>query len=288
MLDALQEYLKTATPAEYQIQVEEAHRWYERFGLEGYELEFTDLLMTVDNADSGQFQDELTNLVIRLQKNILQQMQIELAEDLTIAKINEVLKFISDIEDTELVDDVCSIIEGQTDATDRFCQLMALLNSTEPEVYYDVVHSVPEVLLTKIKETVQMNELDDDVPVIDVELNRQLLAKLRTFIDTMGNKPPIVYNLMVDGLSPGLKFEEYYEKITPFLASSDPNKAAYELISAAMISRDIPGSPRDVIAQSLNDTFTSLDIITPFLVSLDQMFLDFNSKLKSGIKEITV
>jgi hypothetical protein len=287
MLDALQEYLKTSTPLEYQIQVEEAHTHFERFGLQDHEVAFMDLLMTVDNEDRANFQDELTGLVTELQRHVLKQLEIELVEDLSIAQINQVLNFVSDIEDTELVDDVCNIIDSQTDTSDKLCQLMGLLNSQEPEHYYDLILSVSETLLIKIKETVQKNTDEDDVVPIDIETNRKLLTQLNVFMSAMDRKPPIVYNLMIDGINPGLKFEEYYTKISPYLTSTDPQKSAYEIISATKVCKDIEGNVRDTVTEHLNKTFNSIDIVTPVLVAYDQMLLDFNHRVTSGIKRVT-
>lgn len=287
MLDALHEYLATASSPEYMAAVEEAYQWFERFGLDDYDTAYMDLLMTFDNMDPPDAVDQLNQLTTELQHYLLKQQEVEVDEDLTVAQLNVILKMLSDIQDSELVDDISNIVNQETDTVDRFCGLLGLMTSVEPAMYYDQISSISEALLQKIKDQVTRNAEDDPAHAIDVNANREYVGKLQEFRLAMEDRPLIAYNLLIDGVLPGRPFSEYYDTIIPFLPTSDPKNAAVELYAAALISKDMVGDVREKILQALNKTYTSIDIITPIVVELDQLLLNYHVKLTSGIKEVT-
>lgn len=282
MLDALDTHLKLSASPETYAAVAEANDLFEDYELQDYTLPYMDVLMTADNAEPSTITDEIVGLTIGFQVFILQQMDITLGDSLTVQQGNLLLRTMQQIETTEMVGEIYTLCDNADDNAETLCEIVALLSGEPVENLYGVITDVGDALITKIKE-LTAREDEDDAATIDLERNRVLVERLMAYLNFLETRDLAVYALILGGESVNLPYAHYRDAVMSLIPTDKPKVVAANLYAAALISSDAGENPRGIIMEGLNQYYTSVDVITPISVALEQTILNFNAQENSGV-----
>jgi hypothetical protein len=285
MLDALDEHLRTSASPELHAAVMEACDWFEKYSVVEWQDRYTELFMLLDNAELSDSVIAISDLTFNLQKVLLTQFQIEVNEDVRISTLNLILRALSEVEATELAQDISYICSEEGDCVEIFSAVLHQLTVYPAEDFHQAIKSVSRALIDKIKEVCDKQIVDEDQP-IDLEKDKKTVSQLRSLLKMANTDSVLVYNLIKDGMRLNMPFKDYYDKIITYIPSKEPDRAALEVLSACLVSQDASEKPLEIAMESLSRTFSNIDELTPIQISLSNLILKFESVKNSNMNGV--
>lgn len=284
MLDILEIHLKTAASPELSDLITQACRWFEEYELPGYQDEYTDLLMSSDNADAGDLNVQLVELTLSLQQRILSQMLIEISTECTVRQASALLEGLKSVEHCEFSDEIIDLC-GLADTDGALCEILSLVTGEAAEYFYPLITNVDKSVLKRIKEVVQANSPTDVSVARDPAQDRLVVDKLLQF-EKASETHLLIKDMIIAGTPLHLPFTNYYESIFEQIAALNPQQKAVQLYAASIVSSDAAHNPRSVVSVQLNKTYTSADEITPIMVAFETIVLKFHAQVSSGVTRV--
>jgi len=286
MLDILREHLRTGAPAELATMVEQAHDLFEEFGLEDYDIGFSEILLMADNEGASESIIKIVSLTSQLQDSILSQLQIDLVDEATVSDGNKILLALRHLDNTELSAQVAQICEEVTSPEEALAEVLALVNGEEEENLVILLDSVSPSLIMKIHEVSSARALEERV-LQDNEANRVYAENLLLFSEAVDNQWLFIFEQVKHGEPMGKLYSEYHSEIiaemearqakTPLRQQEFDIKLAVQLFAAALISQDGMTNPRAVVMAELTKTYGDLDRTTPVYLELDNLAIRFQT-----------
>lgn len=285
MLDMLKTYLQDNADALLTASILRALELFDEYELEDYESGYLDIMMTLDNSGLSDGIVSITDLTRTLQDLILSQMGIELSEDTKIRQANTVLEVMRNLEATDMCSDIVVICTESSEPAETLCEIIHSVSGLPAEEFYDVVFNVSDALIDRIREICE-KQSSDHRSAIDREQSRKAIERLKRFKLFIGEDVDLAIWTCIMEFTPLLQeFSLYYDKIIDKVKEDKSIKGkAIHLFGATIVSSDAVSSPKEYIQEELNKTFTSIDEITPIMVAVQQVILDFESWESSGVK----
>ncbi len=289
MFDELSMHLRQSASPEQQAAIEEATDFFEKFELPEWQDRYVDLLMTLDNGEMGDAVQAFSALTTNLQHVMLNNFQISVHDATSIGEVNLILRTLRDLETTELVEEIKTICAEETDPVEAFAALMVLIIADPyqtADTYYGFLQTVSQALIDKILETTEARTPDIvEDEIIDVEGDQALVTVLNNYMATVQVQDLMVRGLIHDGLRLNQPFQSYYERMVDFLAPVAPRKMAIELYGAFLVCKQRELDVRQVIGEALQLTYSSIDVITPIMLALDEIVLLAHIRQTSGVRK---
>lgn len=286
MLDILEIHLKAAASPELCDAVTKACEWFEDYELPGYQDEYTNLLLTADNADAGDVNAQINELTLDLQSRIFEQLSLFVSIEITVQQGNTILEALRSVERTEFSDEIVALCTSEEEVDNALCEILGLVSGQAPEYFYPLIENVDRSLLDRIKMICQQDNPNDTVSVVDPQAVRRLIDRLIRFRALADVKPLFIYDLIIAGQLLELPFAQYFRELWEDIAPVSPQMKAVQLFAASLISSDGQDNPRGVIAEELGKTYTSADEITPIITALETVILKFHADENAGVKRV--
>lgn len=287
MLAILKEALDSQASPEFISMIDEAHSLFDDYELPDFTFEFEQILGVADNSDPTDLNTEVYNLTLTFQNQILHSHLVFPVESAKIPNLNKVLTALMKIEQTEFIEEVLSICEEESNSTEAFCEVIALVGGYEITDIIESIENVEVSLIKRIIELMNRRKENEFLNVIDHTTRNDVLQRYKDFSsDPSFSEQPLMSRYFEEGVEIGLTFDTYVKYVREHLNSDKADFIAREYLAAALISSDVPKNPREIVKDKLNDVYTEIDVLTPILLSVDKQLLDLEIRTNAGIKKV--
>ncbi len=285
MIEELATYLRVSTSSEFEEKITQAIELFDAYGIEDYQTNYLDLLMTSDNKDVTNTQTDIESLTMGYQDTILDQLMVRVGEETSIGQTNLVLMCLKQIEDTEENLSIIAICDQYPDPQEALCEIVSLLTGVTVQNVYTWIEFVDPTVIIAIRR--QAQDTMDQLYLAQDAINpqeRDYLLRLEDFEKYVGGYAFIIRRYLNEGFQLGLPYSTYYHFLVNTLKQLDPKDMAYELIGISLIASDSQTNPRDIIHQHLNQTFGSISEITAININVEKQLVGYQHYQTSGIK----
>jgi hypothetical protein len=285
MLDILRDYVaSTATPELY-LALEQAHNSFERIGLNNYEKDFEEIVMTdrSDDVDTGDTLILIERFTRQCQEKILAEHGVQLREDSSIDLMRALIDGILTLQNYENPTDIQRVLESDGGAEEKFADLMSFVTEYTSYEVVTAVEIVDAALLARIGE--QNPEVDEPQDQEALDARERHLRLLRALCSMLGTTQLVVAQFLRDGLDTGYPFEVYFNLAVPHFKGMDGKLIAQELLAMAVLSSDGVDNPVATIQPKLDDVSEDLTEVTRTNIALRDLIVNFEKfQVESGFK----
>jgi hypothetical protein len=270
MLDILKNYLDDAAPHMTSL-IKDAFAVFERAELPNYEDGFVEMLMVGDNADITTTVDKIVHHVLELQNEILQQHEVRLIDSATMATHT---LFITALLDIEKYGDIAMLYKTaclNNHPNEVFAEIVALVSHKSADELLPEIESVSMALIGKIKDMCE--SVPEPLSEAEAYVRQHYIDNLNKFLDFIGTRELFIVEVIVAGVDPGYTFLTYLNFIGKDLENKTNEKAAHELIAAAIISEDGCHNPSNIIQKNIENYISDLDRITRINIIITDLLL---------------
>lgn len=287
MLQILRDVLNQTTGPEFVAMIDEAHDQLDQYELEDFTLEFEDMLGDAGNQDAGSLTEAVYRLTRVFQIQVLNQHLIKVNDEATVAQISMILDNLRQIEKTEFISEIISIADNEVDPVQALVEIFGIISGRSPEEFFPLIEYVEGSLIKRILETTNRRYEVESLNVVDHETVNAVVKQYKDFLEGVQRaQPPLVQTYIELGAHVGESLASYCKYIQENNVSTNPADIATEYVAAALLAGDVPKLPRDAIIVELNKVYSSIDVITPILISVDKQLLDMQIRLNSGVKKV--
>ena len=266
MLDVLNDYLKETTTPELREMVESAHASFERIGLEHFNDGFEQILMLDGDTDHGGTVTSVVDLTDQLLRQLLLEHEVVVGPDTSIDIMTAMVNGLLDLQDYEIKEDILRIADMASNPVEKFVELLTLVTPYAVEELLLDVESVGASLITRLREMYDRGT---------EEINEEEQTRLQQYIDRFTafqrylHSPKLhIVEMLKDGMQPGYPFITYAALIGRELESMQPERAAQELLSIALVSSDGHDNPRAIIQNNIDHFIADLNKVTKIDVKI--------------------
>lgn len=129
MRELLESYFANYNDSVLPVLIYDAIDIFEEIGLSDYEMAYTDLILTADNSQLENTNAELYNLTLSNIKTVLSSFGVELIDDVRLSDAVEIMRLTTQIETSELQEDILNITENEEDTVSAFASILSLLGN---------------------------------------------------------------------------------------------------------------------------------------------------------------
>jgi hypothetical protein len=147
---------------------------FEKFELEGYEDDLSNLLMTADTIDPAQMQDSFRGIIQSKIDFILLNHMIVLKPNCYLNEQNEILYALYILQDLEDYSLACDIIENNSDSAFALSLILALYCTLPAINIMEMIKSMDSSLLDRI---IHLSELAINKASLDEDVEKQQLRE---------------------------------------------------------------------------------------------------------------
>lgn len=293
MLESLNVYLQTSTTPELRASIDEAFDLFETYGLTDVDIGYEDILMTSDDEGVSEAMIRVIALTEELQDSILDQLQIKLADEVSVSEGNLILRSLKLLETTEFNDEIYLVCRESTDPIEALAEVLHLVTGIEPERLMPMFEEVSTSLIKRIGETcaLQVAERRD---AMDIEKNSEIMKRFLSYRLAMDSQPLFMYDMLIASVPLNQPFKTYYVKImqaiqaeelvSPMMPRLRQVKTAVQLCAAIIVACDTQdANMRNVVMAELEKTYSDIDAITPIYVEIDSIMNKFHALMNSGM-----
>lgn len=271
MLDILDDYLSGATTPELKESIRHAHELFDVYGLDTYEKDFEEILMTGDNTDTGYTVDAIYNLTRSIQFRILEEHQLVIDEDAAPSVLNIFLEALKKIPDYDDPDTLYGILATPVDAMELISECVGLVTGHSVDWLHTKVMNCGEQLLQEIVRNLdQRHFATSDEEVV---LKRELVQRYQRFIMIAEIKKLKIAYLLEHGLDVGHKVMVYLNLMGHDFEEMEASYIANELVAACLISSDASDNPRAAVTAHLEKFVSDMNVITKVDLAVSDILL---------------
>lgn len=288
MLAILQDHLSLTQPPEMFQLYERADDLFNKFDLEEYQLAYEDLLVSADGAGDGVSiagNDAIYSLTMTFLKQITTEHQITLSTVATMLHYIQVLEFVRQIEQTELIQECLDALNCEDlDNQDKFGRCMLIVCSVLEEDSMMFLESIPDCVINatrtyfarRVELEVQTDRLD---PAI-----REVYREMDKYARVIKGQAMRSYRyLFEDEGTIGLTFEHHYKQNEPYLLSLTLEAMVYECIGFALISESGLTNPQQVIMNCVGKAIADMEQTTRIQYAISKALIEYRNEVSSGI-----
>jgi hypothetical protein len=288
MLSILQDHLSLTQPPAMLELYERANELFDKFDLDGYQLGYEDLLVSADGAVDGSStasNDAIYGLTMQYLRQITDEHQIALSDEAGMLQYIQVLEFVRQIEQTELVQECLeALCDGYMDNMDKFARCMNIVTGIEEENVMLFLEQQPDCVILTMRDyfarrvtlEVETESLDADVRAVYREMDK--FARVIKGQEMRSYK----YLFEEEGVV-GLPFEQLYRQNEQYLMELPLQAMVYECIGFALISEDGLTNPQKVIMDCVGKGITDLERATKIQYEISKTLIEYRNEVASGI-----
>ena len=277
MLDILHDYLSQTASPELFSAIEDALSLLDDFGVEDYEGDYEQLLMTDGTGDSGHTLTAITALTVQSLRNILEQHGVQLLPDVRLSTVSTFVRGVRDIQNYEDTQTLVQLTSMETNSEEIFAECLSLVCPVGVEELLTHVDSVDYFLITKLR-TVSMESADWNPDTAKDPERAVKMHALKRLCALTQATDLYVLSILNNGVDTGFDLDIY---VTPELEALTPTHAAKELLAAALVCKDSSNNPRSVVQQYLDTHVFDMDKATAINVELNKILLSLNNHEKA-------
>lgn len=271
MLDILDDYLSGATTPELKESIRRAHELFDEYGLDTYERDFEEILLTGDNADTGVTVDSIYNLTRSLQFKILEAHQLVIDEDAAPSVLNIFLEGIKKIPDYDDPDTLYGILAQPVDPMELIAECIGLVTGHSVDWLHTKVDNCGQQLLVEIVRNLDQRHFN--VSAEEMVLKAKLVQRYQRFLMIADIKQLKIAYLLEHGLDVGHKVMVYLNLIGPDFEEMEATYVANELVACCTISSDATDNPRAAVTAHLEKFISDMNTITKVDLAVGELLL---------------
>jgi hypothetical protein len=271
MLDILDDYLGSTVTPELKEAIRHAHELFDKIGLDTYERDFEELLMTADEMDSHAAVDNVVQLTRAIQFKLLREHGVLINEDAVISRLNVYIDAILRIPDYDNPAAMFSILSLEHDPIEIAAEMFALVSGKTPEDLLPDMEAVDAQLFQLIVERIDTQEASDTEEVHAFKQAR--IAAYKHYLETCQITRLKLAHLLEHGMAVGHPVLVYLNLIGRDFDEMEAEPVAIELVAMCLISSDANENPRDAISKYLEYFISDLDKITKVTLIVNNLLL---------------
>lgn len=221
----------------------------------GWKEQITNLVMIGDNEDAPTLQERAIGILYAQAEALFQQMKIRVnLEDMRIsilATLVEALMFEPNDQDGEIL----AALQAAEDATEAFCNAIAIRTSTQPEEWLEYIHDVSSFTVAVMIEVVNKSVERQQYSEADIEKCLGQINKYQTLVPAGRTLGMEALDTGVGiGTSMSVLVDHYKDKI----GESTPEQVVDHLVSLALLANTPADALEDEVMFFLEQIYTDL------------------------------
>lgn len=274
MLDILRDYIVTATTPEHYEQIERAHNLLERYGEEGFESGFENILMTEDyvDTDAGETMSYIDFLTRELLRKVLKEREIVLVSPEKLSDLVDIAEAILDVEDYEVASDILDICNMDGTSSEKLAEILSLVCTMDPDNIMSITESVGDSLIDRIREVfnpIDVSAANDEA--VEDPLIAANLSEIKTFLAFIGSDQLEAVRMIQIGIPVGLEFKVYTNILGRQFENMDNIQAAREFVCLAFMSSDAHANPKQAVSSVIEQYIADFKTITNITILITDM-----------------
>lgn len=275
MLDILDSYLSSACMPDLKEAIRHAHELFDRYGLDTYEKDFEEFLMTGDQADSGRVLQDVYDLTRSLQFKILEEHQLVIHEDTRPSVLNIFLEGLLRLPDYDDPDALYGILIQPNDAMELIAECIALVMGYSADHLHQYVTYCGSALLQQVvRKLDQKHFAASDEEIV---AKRERVQAYNTFLAVAQIKQLKIAYLLEHGLDVGHPVMIYLNLIGQDFDEMEATYIANELVAMCLISSDANTNPRQVVTEQLDKYVSDMNKITKVDLAVGELLLKLSA-----------
>lgn len=275
MLDMLDNYLSGADTPELKEAIRHAHELFDRYGLDTYEKDFEEFLMTGDQADTGRVVQDTYDLTRSLQFKLLEEHQLIISEDARPSVLNIFLEGLLRLPDYDDPDALYGILNQPLDAMELVSECIGLVMGYSPDHLHQYVSNCGAALLQQIVRNLDQKHFA--VSDEEIVFKRERVQAYNDFLAVAQIKQLKIAYLLEHGLDVGHPVMVYLNLIGQDFEEMEATYIANELVAMCLISSDANANPRQVVSEHLEKFVSDLNKITKVDLAVGELLLKLNA-----------
>lgn len=275
MLDILDQHLSDACTPELKEAIRQAHELFDIYGLDTYEDDFVEILMTGEATDTGKTVEEITQLTRALQFKILLQHQLIINEDAPVSVLNIFLRGLLHLPTYDDAATLFGLLDMTGDTLEIVAECLALVTGQSPDHLHTYIENASDRILQDM--AIHLDKGSFSTSDEDFVLKGDLIERYKHFIEVTSIAQLKLAHLIEGGLDVGHPFKVYLNLLGQEFEMMKPQYIANELIAMAVISSDAGGNPRGAIKDTIEQYVSEIDKITQIEIHVGDLLLKLNA-----------
>ena len=221
----------------------------------GWKDQVTNLLMIGDNEDASTLQERAIGILYGQCEALFQQMKIRIEmEDLRIGLLATLVEAVL-LEPNDQDGEILAALQAAEDATEAFCNAIAIRTSTQPEEWMEYVHDVSSFTVAVMIEVVNKSVERQAYSMEDIEKCLGQVNKYQTLVPagrTLGMEA--LDSGVGIGTSMSVLVDHYKDKI----GESTPEQVVDHLVSLALLANTPTDALEDEVTFFLEQIYPDL------------------------------
>jgi len=275
MLDILDDYLSGVTTPELKQAIRHAHELFDRYGLDTYEKDFEEFLMTGDQADTGRVVQDTYDLTRSLQFKILEEHQLVIDENAAPSVLNIFLEGLLRLPEYDNPDALYGILMQPLDAMELISECIALVMGRSADHLHQYVRNCGAALLQQVVRNLdQKHFAQSDEEIV---AKRERVQAYKDFLAVAQIKQLKIAYLLEHGLDVGHPVMIYLNLIGQDFEEMEASYIANELVAMCLISSDANTNPRQVVTDHLEKFVSDMNKITKVDLVVGELLLKLSA-----------
>lgn len=225
------------------------------------------------------------NYTLEMCQVLLREHGLTLSEDAHLRDYADFMSFIKAIENTDTIAECVQCLENEDmDNEEKFAQLVEFVIGRNIESTIEMVHVVPNSVLTVLKEYFKGRiRFTQETKEVDPAYER-ICKEMDLFARTINGQEMVSYkHLFQDNGIIGMAFDFYWTRYQQYLMTLEPQDFVYECIGLAILSEDGMNDPQKLIMECVNKHYGNLETVTEIQNTLVTTLIEYRNKVSSGI-----
>lgn len=210
---------------------------FEKHHANGWKEQITNLVMIGDNEDASTLPERAIGILYAQAEALFQQMKIRVnLEDLRVELLADLVDSLI-FEASDMDGEILAAMQAAEDATEAFCNAVAIRTSTQPEEWMEYIEDVSsftvEAIIAVVNRSVERQQYSEE----DVE---KCLGKLNKHQTLVPAGTSLGMEALGEGVGVGTSMAVLVEHYKEKIGESTPEQVVDHLISLALLANTGP------------------------------------------------
>ncbi len=197
-----------------------------------------------------------------------------------------ILKFFTQIENTEFIDSVSDIVQDDGfNTNEKLAACINIVTGYSEEDLHDVLVDVPESVITGLNRYMESRRKNEDpIEEQDPAIHEKYVKMLGQYIKIVqGNDMRCYQHASIEGVELGLPLEYYWALYRDYLTTIPMEAMIYEMIGFCLISESFDKNPTTMIAPIIEKYYGSdIDKISQANIIISNTLINIRNSAGSG------
>lgn len=276
MQDIIDSYLKSSFSDELQDQIQKTFDLFDKFQLQGWDLDLSNLLMTEAYIDRDQLYNSFLGIINVKVALILDNHTVKLSEEATLGQKNEIMSALYLIQDLSDYSTIINVLESDLDKFEKLADVLGQLCVLTPTDIMTLVEDVNEAIIDRLKEFVYQKEGSDENSHDPESIIPKMYANLKRFTEFAGERMIAGAVLVRSGVKAGYELDLYLPFIAERLEMTDVEQVSYDIISTLMLTPEGFNSVALSFKKHSNILFHDINLISKVDVKINDIMMQFD------------